>query len=613
MTEASVNLTAPRRFFRRWGPPALIALTFLALTIWSWRKWPDILVDFGTELYIPWQLAAGRVLYRDLAHLHGPLSPYLNALWFRMLGVSLTTLIVANLLILAFITGMIYFIIKEACDRFTATLSTFVFLCVFGFAHLLRNGNYNYICPYAHELTHGVLFALLVIILLSHSRNRLRYGSIFLAGLFSGLAFLGKVEVFASIIAVAAVGLFLICLASKPPARKILLAVLVFAAALLIPPALFLVYLSTKMPAFQALRGVGGGWTVLLTTNLANTTFHREVMGLDEPWQNLLAVIWLFIGVTLLIGAMAVTSHVSQESRGLKTKLGLFVVLLGGSLIFRKLWPPLLLESLPLPLMTLTIGALIMALWIKEKTDPAARAKLTFLAMWAAFAFMMLGKIILCPGLGHYGFVLAMPATILLVAALLWLLPGILRKRYGPGHWFRLLVSVFLVVDVLYILRVSYVSYSKKDFLVGDRGDAILTFGPQIDPRGLAVAELLKYIDSAFPPQANFVVMRSGVIINYLERRPNPTPYLQFSPGEMEIYGEQVILESFKNRRPDYFIIVHMDETEHRVGFFGTDPNYGMKIMDWVKAHYLPVYLIGNEPLQDDRFGIKVLKRKESG
>lgn len=102
-------------------------------------------------------------------------------------------------------------------------------------------------------------------------------------------------------------------------------------------------------------------------------------------------------------------------------------------------------------------------------------------------------------------------------------------------------------------------------------------------------------------------------MINYLARRPNPTPYLQFTPGEMEIYGEEVILDSFRNQRPDYVIMVHMDETEHNVGFFGTEPNYGKKIMDWVKAHYLPDWLILDEPLKDGRFGIKVLKRKESG
>ena len=39
---------------------------------------------FGRELYVPWQLTQGKVLYRDIESIFGPLSPYLNALWMRL-------------------------------------------------------------------------------------------------------------------------------------------------------------------------------------------------------------------------------------------------------------------------------------------------------------------------------------------------------------------------------------------------------------------------------------------------------------------------------------------------------------------------------------------------
>ncbi|OGW84335.1 MAG: hypothetical protein A2987_06880 [Omnitrophica bacterium RIFCSPLOWO2_01_FULL_45_10] len=34
------------------------AIGFLMLDL-SWRKWPDLMVDFGRELYVPWQLNEG--------------------------------------------------------------------------------------------------------------------------------------------------------------------------------------------------------------------------------------------------------------------------------------------------------------------------------------------------------------------------------------------------------------------------------------------------------------------------------------------------------------------------------------------------------------------------
>src|SRR5262245_28402513 len=98
---------------------AIIASVFVALTWWSWRKWPDVLVDFGQQLYIPWRLTLGERLYRDILLLFGPLSQHLNAGLFAVFGVSFTVLIVANLVVLACITAVMYDTFRMAADRLT--------------------------------------------------------------------------------------------------------------------------------------------------------------------------------------------------------------------------------------------------------------------------------------------------------------------------------------------------------------------------------------------------------------------------------------------------------------------------------------------------------------
>lgn len=40
-----------------------VTLVIMHLT---WMKWPDIWEDFGAELYIPWRITEGEVLYRDI-------------------------------------------------------------------------------------------------------------------------------------------------------------------------------------------------------------------------------------------------------------------------------------------------------------------------------------------------------------------------------------------------------------------------------------------------------------------------------------------------------------------------------------------------------------------
>src|SRR5687768_16039842 len=80
--------------------PLLILLIGLPMLLWSWDRWPDVLVDSSRELYVPWQLSEGKVLYRDVAYVQGPLSPYLNSLWFRLFGVGFRTLALCNLVLL---------------------------------------------------------------------------------------------------------------------------------------------------------------------------------------------------------------------------------------------------------------------------------------------------------------------------------------------------------------------------------------------------------------------------------------------------------------------------------------------------------------------------------
>src|SRR3989304_1843952 len=93
---------------RRWIGPVLVAAAFVAMAAVTWMKLCDPIVDFGRELYIPWRITEGDGLYRDIAYFNGPLSPYVNALWFMLFGVSLRTLVIANLCILAATLWLVY-------------------------------------------------------------------------------------------------------------------------------------------------------------------------------------------------------------------------------------------------------------------------------------------------------------------------------------------------------------------------------------------------------------------------------------------------------------------------------------------------------------------------
>ena len=118
------------------------------------------------QLYIPWRICQGAVLYRDLHYLAGgPFSQYFNALLFKIFGVSFRTLIFANLAITAALLVLIYRRFLAATDRWTATTICLGIVLVFAFNEYQVVGNYNYIAPYSHELFHGLVLSILAIAL----------------------------------------------------------------------------------------------------------------------------------------------------------------------------------------------------------------------------------------------------------------------------------------------------------------------------------------------------------------------------------------------------------------------------------------------------------------
>ena len=141
----------------RWAPAVLVAGVVLVMLVWTWGRWPDLLIDFSRDLYTSSRLAEGKVLYRDVAFFTGPLSPTLNALWLRMFGSSLRTLVVCNLAILIGFLWLLYRVLREIGSRFAATAACLVFVTTFGLAHLVPMGNYNFICPYSHDMVHGLV------------------------------------------------------------------------------------------------------------------------------------------------------------------------------------------------------------------------------------------------------------------------------------------------------------------------------------------------------------------------------------------------------------------------------------------------------------------------
>ena len=189
----------------------VIAASALVMLALSWRKWGDPVVDFGTEIYIAWQLHEGAVFFRDVRHTYSPLSPYINAGWFTLFGVSYRGLIVGNAIVLTVLLVLMHRVLRRIASLPATTAALVFFVLVFAFGQYRADRNYNYLGPYAHEVTHGLTLAFLA--LLAFSRYAADRGRMALiaCGLALGFVFLTKYEVFLAGTCAVLIGLITRC------------------------------------------------------------------------------------------------------------------------------------------------------------------------------------------------------------------------------------------------------------------------------------------------------------------------------------------------------------------------------------------------------------------
>lgn len=583
----------------------VIAAAGAAMCYWSWGTWPDVLIDFGRELYVPWRIAAGSVLYVDIAYFNGPLSPYWNALWFRLFGASLLTLTVCNLVLLALLIALLYRLLADIGSRLSATGAGLALVALFGFGQFVGIGNYNFISPYSHELTHGLLLSIAALFGLSRYHQRRTLLPIAGVGFALGLLFLTKVEVFLAGALATITGLLLTLWVERPCGHRLLRLLGTFAGASAIPPATTFLLFWLAMPAGEALRQPLGHWLTALRSDLTALEFFRTGMGTDDIRGNVWALLTATFWYAALFGPPAALGLALRQSGKHRMALaaGCFVVAVAAlSLGGREIaW---LQAARPLPLFMLVAGLISLGALFRYRHNPEPARRLILQVSLIVLAEVMLMKIILNARIYHYGFALAMPATLLLVVALLAWVPVLIEGLGGYGPVFR--ATALGALSMAVVAHLSYVGahIRQKTYIVGSGADAF-----RADVRGAFVKRALEEIRARARPDQTLAVFPEGIMINYLARRVNPTPYLFFGPFDMILSGENRILTAFRAHAPDYVILAHKDTSEYGFRFFGRD--YGQTLYAWILDHYRPVALVGAPPLKDQRFGLLLMQLQD--
>ena len=576
----------------------------------SWNKWADIFVDFGRELYIPWQINKGCILYKDIAHLCGAFSQYLNALLFKIFGASLRTLVFFNLCLIALLTFLIYRIFHKITDRLTATVTALTFLLLFAFSQYVGIANYNFVCPYSHETAHGVILSFLAIYLFMIYLTQGRSLWLGLIGIILGIVFLTRAEIFAAVFPAVFCGLFWAAIIKKPPFKQIFKLFGIFFLGFSLPILGFLIYFWQHMPFAGALSAVLNNYRIIFSSSLALNPFARRGFGFDAPLENfnklLFFSIWyLSITALLLFVSWLINRLKNKKARIAISILSFLAIIKLSAVAYNKISWLDIFRPLPLIMFTLSIYLFFRVLRLRKDYQQARNFIVAFVL--TLFGFFLLFKMILNTRVYHYGFTLALPASLLLAAIFVYYLPLLSKRLSANAGWTRWAGLLLIGLCLFHYLNLSRWIYSFKTYPVGSGSNMMLSFNPQVSDMGVVMNDAIKKIEEITKEGETFIVAPEGIMLNYLTGHRYPSSFYDFTPSTIEMFGEDKILESLRKNPPDYFIITEKDTTEHGGRYFGQD--FGKRIFEWIENNYKPVYLAGSPPLSGQGFGILISKR----
>jgi hypothetical protein len=280
------------------------------------------------------------------------------------------------------------------------------------------------------------------------------------------------------------------------------------------------------------------------------------------------------------------------------------------------LWVYVVMSGLPIILCG-AAGVLFHQIVANKNPEQARKRKPLFL--FALFSLGFISKIALNVHSFHYGFVLAMPASLVCIWVLMDAFPGFLDRKF-PGT--RRVPSVIGLAFIYGILvshfNLSFFSYTQKQYAIGEKNDRIISWHPRAKntyisafitthERGVVFKETLDELKKILKPADTLLVVPEGALFNYLLRHRNPTPYTSFLLGDLVMFDESQMVRNMKKTPPDYIVLADRDLQVYGYDEFGLDT--GQQIMNWINQNYVIIRQFGKAPFQSNGFGTRILKR----
>ncbi|HEY2797329.1 MAG TPA: hypothetical protein VGK26_05520 [Thermoanaerobaculia bacterium] len=549
-------------------------VVFALLAAASWNRWIEPYVDTGRELMVPWRVAQGERLYRDVHFHHGPLGPWLGAASDRLAGRSLAarTALAAAIALLALVA------LDRLGRRFLspgrAALATSLAVAA---AFFQRPGGWMF--PFSFDCAIAVAAMMGAVVLLLADRARWDGA----AGFCLLAATLARVEMGLAGIAIVALHV----LARREPLRLLRLAFFPVAASAAVYGAV-----SFGIPRD---RLVADGWLRVLDPPEAFRNVYRAYAGLDRPGlraaELALCVCVLALAAAFVFFVAAAASRLGRGVTGSAAEASVWTVLALAAAV--SLWPPASMAamvSLLPPLVRAIPPVIVAAAAGRLALLPLRRAPAGVLSpvpdavLWLGGLFA--ARILFAAGYGGPYGSFFLPLPVLVCVAGLFGLADRLAPAIGPAlpRLTAAALTVFLLARCAATIQ----------FYRGQPWGPIATPAGSVrlpEPVAGATREALADLSTRVPgggtlagfPEAGFFAYALGL------RGPFATE--QFFPGHLDAAGEERAIALLRSRPPEVLLYANVLAVGEGQRAFGTD--YLRRLDAEARADFATVAIYG--------------------
>lgn len=539
----------------------------------------SILQDVSRELYIPYQMNNGEVLYKDIFNVYGPLGYQINAFFTSIFNSSLTTYYIlgfinSNIILLGLYL-ILRFFIKDSSALILSILTLIISCCFYTISQT------NYILPYSYSLLYSlssfIISLVCTLYFLKTKNNKFLYAAFFLYG----ITVSSKYE-FAPYIIV----LIYILFNNKTNLKTNILCLL----SAFIVPILATTDLLLKGVSFNEFKEALNYITLL--TKSKSVSILYTFLGFI-PSLNSLKELFLYFIKTFLFSAIFIfTALILNRDNQITKKLILTLITLITISLF--LLNKTLIESNAFYFnwMGLFSLCLFIILIFKKRTSNLDKS-----------FFILFFSTIICSykcifnisfnSYGTYYFPLLFCCSIIFIV--LYVFP--LIKINKTKLYLITITLLFLAGGLYFISNLQRGNIIFEKLSITGKG-TIYAEKNQIKP----IEKAVEYLKMNTNKDDTILLMPEGAVINFLADRKSNNKFYYLIPPNIEIFAEENIINELENKLPEYLIIQPQSYINFKETYFCE--SFGVKICSLIPKYYEPPIVFG------DDFWIAIYKLK---